>query len=225
MLDIHLPHKLHGAGEFFLHLFTITVGLLIAVQIESFVEWRHHLHLSEEARVALRAEIAHNLEDYKQMQPGLKLWRAQIDADLQAMQRIQEHPGDPKAQHASMSINSSSVTMTDTAWKTAQMNGALAYMPYEEAERYSDIYKMQDALLALQQKPMEEVANANGLIVKFHWDKSGKITTEQAGQIAEILGRMRFDLSIGDSLLEACIDHNQSFLENRKPREVYSTTN
>jgi hypothetical protein len=118
--------------------------------------------------VALRAEIAHNLEDYKQMQPGLKLWRAQIDADLQAMQRIQEHPGDPKAQHASMSINSSSVTMTDTAWKTAQMTGALAYMPYEEAERYSDIYKMQDALLALQQKPMEEVANANGLIVKFH---------------------------------------------------------
>ncbi len=44
MLDVHLPHKLHGFWEFLLHLFTITVGLLIAVQIESFVEWRHHLH-------------------------------------------------------------------------------------------------------------------------------------------------------------------------------------
>jgi hypothetical protein len=41
MLDVHLPHKLHGFGEFLLHLFTISVGLLIATQIESCVEWRH----------------------------------------------------------------------------------------------------------------------------------------------------------------------------------------
>jgi len=55
MLDIHLPHKsIRGFSEFLIHLFTITVGLLIAVQIESFVEWRHHLHLAEEARVAMR---------------------------------------------------------------------------------------------------------------------------------------------------------------------------
>jgi len=31
---------MHGFGEFLLHLFTITAGLLIAVQIESCVEWR-----------------------------------------------------------------------------------------------------------------------------------------------------------------------------------------
>jgi hypothetical protein len=32
MLDVHLSHKpLHGVWEFLLHLFTITVGLLIAI--------------------------------------------------------------------------------------------------------------------------------------------------------------------------------------------------
>ncbi len=32
MLDIHLPHKsIRGFSEFLIHLFTITVGLLIAV--------------------------------------------------------------------------------------------------------------------------------------------------------------------------------------------------
>ena len=32
MLDVHPPHgKMHGVGDFFLHLFTITVGLLIAL--------------------------------------------------------------------------------------------------------------------------------------------------------------------------------------------------
>ena len=82
MLDVHLPHKLHGVSEFFLHLFTITVGLLIAVQIESFVEWRHHLHLAEEARRSLRTEIEKNLKDLKEAQPLVKIYRQKIDDDL-----------------------------------------------------------------------------------------------------------------------------------------------
>ena len=62
MLDVHAPHiKLHGFGEFLVHLLTITVGLLIATQIESCVEWRHHVHVAREAREALREEIELNL--------------------------------------------------------------------------------------------------------------------------------------------------------------------
>jgi hypothetical protein len=34
------------------------VGLLIATQIESCVEWRHHVHLAEEARLAPRRNRA-----------------------------------------------------------------------------------------------------------------------------------------------------------------------
>jgi len=225
MLEVHLLHKgIRGFSEFLLHLFTITVGLLIAVQIESFVEWRHHLHVAEEARVALRQEIENNLKDFKQMKPGLKMWREEIDTDLAALQRIQEHPNDPKAQHVTMTISFSSVTQPDTAWKTAQMTGALAYMPYEEAERYSGIYQAQAVLLALQNKPMEDVAAINGLIAKYHWHHSGKITAEQASQMAEILGQMRQYLAVGNSLLEVCIDQNQSFLENRKPQNNFTET-
>jgi hypothetical protein len=224
MLDIHLPHKLHGFGEFLLHLFTITVGLLIAVQIESFVEWRHHVHLAAEARASLRKEIAQNLRDFKKMQPGLKAWEDQTDADLAAMQRIQDHPNDPKAQHASITLTFSIVSMPDTAWKTAQATGALTYMPYEEAERYSSIYQEQAQLLALQYKPMEEVATINGLVAKYHWRHSGKITAEQASSVAEILGQTKLYLSNGESMLQACIEQNQAFLENRKPRDNFGET-
>ena len=224
MLDVHLPHKLHGFWEFLLHLFTITVGLLIATQIESCVEWRHHVHLAEEARTALRTEIGKNLDDYKQMRPGLKMWRKEIDADLEALRHIQEHPDDPKAQHASITISFSSVSMDNTAWQTAQSTGALAYMPYEEAERYSDIYQAQAALLSLQGKPMEEVAAANGLIEKFRWHNSSRITAEQASQMAEILGQMRQYLSVGDSLLQACIELNQAFLDHRQPQKSFTET-
>jgi hypothetical protein len=120
MLDVHLPHKpLHGVWEFLLHLFTITVGLLIATQIESCVEWRHHVHLAGEARAKLWAEIERNLKDLKRAQPGLKAWRETIEADLNAMQNIQDHPNDPKYQHTSLTVNFSSMTRGDTAWRTA----------------------------------------------------------------------------------------------------------
>ncbi len=43
MLDVHAPHsKIEGIKEFLLHLFTISVGLLIAVGIEGCVERYHH---------------------------------------------------------------------------------------------------------------------------------------------------------------------------------------
>jgi hypothetical protein len=114
--------------------------------------------------------------------------------------------------------------MPDTAWKTAQATGALAYMPYEEAERYSSIYQTQTQLLAMQYKPMEEVAAINGLIAKYHWHDSGKITAEQASAIAEILGQTKLYLSNGESMLQACIEQNQAFLENRKPRDNFGET-
>jgi hypothetical protein len=45
MLDVHLPHEpIHGTRDFFLHLFTITIGLLIAIGLEAMVEAVHHRH-------------------------------------------------------------------------------------------------------------------------------------------------------------------------------------
>lgn len=222
MLDVHLPHgKLGGYSDFLIHLFTITVGLLIAVQIESCVEWRHHVHLANEARVELRTEIEHNLAALKKAQPGLKAWQAQIGADLAAMQRIQDNPDDPEAQQANLKVSASSMTMSDTAWRTAQLTGALAYMPYEEAERYSSIYQAQSALMAMEDKPAADVGAISGLIAKFHMSQSSKVTKEQASALAEQLGQMRWHLALGDALIEGCIEQNQSFLENRKTREDF----
>jgi hypothetical protein len=223
MLDVHLPHgKLGSFSEFLLHLFTITVGLLIAVQIESCVEWRHHVHLAEKARVELRTEIEHNLAALKKAQPGLKAWQEQIDADLAAMQRIQENPDDSEAQQANLKVSASSMTMSDTAWKTAQLTGALAYMPYDEAERYSSIYQAQSALMAMEEKPAGDVGAITGLIAKFHMSHSSKVTKEQASALAEQFGQMRWHLAVGDGLIEDCIEQDQAFLQNRKAREDFN---
>jgi hypothetical protein len=57
MLDVHPAH--HAANswkEFFVHIATIVLGLLIAVSLEQTVEYFHHRHLASEAREQLIAE-------------------------------------------------------------------------------------------------------------------------------------------------------------------------
>ena len=223
MLDVHLPHgKLHGLRDFLLHLFTITVGLLIAVQIESCVEWRHHVHLAQEARESLRTEIEQNLKDLQAAQTGLQAWRKAVDDDLAVVARIQLHPNDPAAQKASIQISASGIRLRDTAWRTAQATGALAYMPYEEAQRYASIYQAQAALTELQDKPADDVAAILGLISKFKWGDNGRITADQAGAFAERLGQMRVHLAAGAVAIHACIESDSAFLENREPRRDFT---
>ena len=45
MLDVHPPHEAaHTWKDFFIHIATICVGLLIAVSLEQTVELFHHRH-------------------------------------------------------------------------------------------------------------------------------------------------------------------------------------
>jgi len=45
MIDVHAPHGgVHTWKDFWIHLGTITLGLLIAISLEQSVEWMHHLH-------------------------------------------------------------------------------------------------------------------------------------------------------------------------------------
>ncbi len=222
MLDVHAPHKpLRRISEILIHLITITLGLLIATQIEGCMEWRRHVHLAAEARDSLRAEIQHNLQDMRDTQPGLKAWRGEIDHDLEVMQRIQEHPNDPAAQKASLALNFHAMSLRETAWKTAQNTGALAYMSYAEAERYAEIYQDQSRFLEMEEKPAEDVSVMLGMIDRFHWNETTKITEEQASEMAGKLGEMKLHLITGDLLLQETIEASDAFLENRTPREDF----
>ncbi len=63
MLDIHPPHsRIQGFKDFSLHLLTITIGLLIALSLESCVEWQHRRHLVREAEDGLNGEVKENIE-------------------------------------------------------------------------------------------------------------------------------------------------------------------
>ena len=57
-MEVHAPHHpLNNWKDFFIHLATITVGLLIALALEAGAEAVHHHHLVVEARENIRREI------------------------------------------------------------------------------------------------------------------------------------------------------------------------
>jgi hypothetical protein len=60
MLDVHVPHPTHTWRDFFIHIATITVGLLIAVGLEQTVEYFHHLHQRRQLEEDLRVEAESN---------------------------------------------------------------------------------------------------------------------------------------------------------------------
>lgn len=163
MLDIHLPHgKLHGVKDFFLHLFTITIGLLIALGLEGWVEYEHHRHLAHQAEVGLRAEIAHNAQEIGHRRQQIKDSRKQLEDDLKALDEMRTHP---QAQKGKITLGSGMESFDDLSWKTAQNTGALAYMPYQDAQAYSDIYFVQDECLRIERLHLEEITNAASLFI------------------------------------------------------------
>src|ERR1700759_2683587 len=61
MLDVHPPHQsIHGWRDFFIHIATITIGLLIAIGLEQTVEYIHHRSQLSDARREIAAELDDN---------------------------------------------------------------------------------------------------------------------------------------------------------------------
>lgn len=153
MLDVHMPeHGIHGFRDFFLHLFTITIGLLIALGLEASVEALHHRHQREEAETLIRSEIQNNLNNLHEGAPGAMAELQQMKTVLKTLEaRTQSQPG---VLHDSDFIFREG-PMQDAAWRTASSTGALSYMDYAEVERFSDAYKEQALLQAMEEQALE----------------------------------------------------------------------
>jgi len=154
MLDVHAPqHTPNGVRDFLIHLLTITAGLLIALGLEASVEAMHHRHQRIEAEAVIRDEIKSNAEKIDQDTPGFKEEMAGMNRVLQALESMsQGKPGtlDEK------DFVFHQAPMQDAAWRTAASTGVLSYMDYAKVERFSEAYKEQDQLEAMEKQTLED---------------------------------------------------------------------
>jgi hypothetical protein len=160
MLDVHAPHEtVHTWKDFFIHIATIVIGLLIAVGLEQTVEYFHHRHQVTEMRKALEVERHINANEFGILTEDFHRVVPKLQANMAVYKFLQLHPGAPPEQWPGrLSWVSISGYFFDSAWKTAQQSDVLQYMPRAEVLHQSELY----ARLYLLNQSYQELNAAKG---------------------------------------------------------------
>ena len=216
MLDVHVPHEpILGWKEFFVHLFTITIGLLIALSLEGLVEWQHHRHLVHEAEASLHDEITHNSGALQETLNGLHKNQDDLKHDVILLKDVIRNGKMPH--HEQMNVSFGIHGFGSVAWKTAQATGAAAYMPYAHAHSYADIYVTQDELAEAEKQAARDAIVSLAPFMNLS-DKGPDLSKEQAAAIRDKIELLQGQLLLVDSLMQALDKSYQKFLSEHPER-------
>jgi len=146
MLDVHPPHHSPNTWrDFFLHIATIVVGLIIAVGLEQSVEFLHHRHEVKETREALRLERKENCRNFAVNTTDFRLQIAELQNNLRVLIFLQQHPSTPEENLPGVLTWGSAIEPpVESVWKNAQQSNVIALMPRDEAENIANLYRMID---------------------------------------------------------------------------------
>jgi hypothetical protein len=200
MLDVHPPHEAaHTWKDFFIHIATIVVGLIIAVGLEQTVEFFHHRHQLHEAREAIHTEL--------QVNTGLL---DEILASTQTAQKaMQRNAAILRAATPNDKTPTSALEYTwdipyprSNAWQDAKASGAVNYMETNERAEADYIYGDLDlaetfAMAWLRQNNLATTiahsAPTVGELTPRDREELLKATRETEGQILSYSMLIRFD--------------------------------
>jgi hypothetical protein len=137
MLDIHVPQATHTWKDFFIHVGTICVGLLIAVSLEQTVEYIHHSRELSRAREELREEKKANIEEFHQSSASFQASKLYLREYLATLHQSIK---DPAVQLPALDVPIDFVFSEFTAWTAAQRGDGLALMPSDEQRANDRMY-------------------------------------------------------------------------------------
>jgi hypothetical protein len=150
MLDVHAPHQLvHTWKDFFIHIATIVVGLLIAVVLEQSIEALHHRtqrsELEKEMHAVFESDANVDDEDLKKL-ARFRTYLAELRAAVQARLGGQSSPAAPAADDARMAILI--IYPSLAPYEAAKENGTVALLPTDRLRLYSRISYARDLTAA-----------------------------------------------------------------------------
>jgi len=142
MLDVHPPHaSTHTWRDFFLHIATICIGLLIAIGLEQSVEALHHRHQRHQLEADLHTECLRNihiaLDNIK-----ISERRRNVDAEQYAelLRAAQQHRAPVSISPFSRPEALRYVKPAYAVWTVAQQSDALNLLPRADVQRYVRVY-------------------------------------------------------------------------------------
>ena len=146
MIDIHPPdHTLHTWRDFFIHVATICVGLLIAIGLEQTVEYIHHQQQVAEARRSLEVERKINVVIFATMDHEFRRYAPILRNNLAIFLYLRQHPSQHPNQPLPATLGlpdwtTSELVTLSPAWNQVQRNNVLDYMTGSELRNYGLLY-------------------------------------------------------------------------------------
>ena len=142
MLDVHPAH--HAANswkEFFIHIATIVLGLVIAVGLEQMVELVHHRRELAQVRRELSDERETNRRALVK-ETGYWRWEAvELENNVMVLAYLQSHPGaEDESLPGILMWSHVSEPHSEAVWDAAKTSGVTSLMRREEIEQYEDVY-------------------------------------------------------------------------------------
>jgi hypothetical protein len=233
MLDVHLPQATHTWKDFWIHLGTISVGLLIAIGLEQGVEKLHHLEQGRQLGADLQQEALLNRDRIafnEAAVDGEMAWLLRLRRDVIALrdgatkqsfaypERPQIYPTNPNRSSARLPLV--------TVWTTAKESNLIQLLPQESARHYAFLYQeadlATDALLGLQDDKWQELD-------KFELRFDGgvpsgkpnvaKMTPAQLDEYASVLGDVYLECRMAKRRMKVYAAWNESILAPGKPFE------
>ena len=139
MLDVHPAHHAATAWrDFFIHIATIVLGLLIAIGLEQTVEALHRQHERSQIRESLHSELLQIENDTVTSQATLAERNEWIQARIATVQIAvwQHQPLPPPPPHTGATVL---VRPDDPLWRSAKTSGLASVLPEQEVAAYSEI--------------------------------------------------------------------------------------
>jgi hypothetical protein len=141
MLDVHAPHeRVHGWSDFFIHIATIVIGLLIAVGLEQTVECFHHRHQAREGLTLLRREVDANRVSLQYDAKVLSFSEREQHANLGVLQRLRTHKLQPDDR---LIFIRPYEDLDSSAWRVVHESAAATYIPHDLMAVYDHIEESQ----------------------------------------------------------------------------------
>jgi hypothetical protein len=200
VIDVHAPHGgLHTWKDFWIHLGTITLGLLIAISLEQSVEWVHRLQERSALQDDLRAEALNN---HDSVAIDVAIYDQQIDWLLALQRGVEEarttgkastaYPARPDGTPDSPRYVAYHVLETE-AWTTARESSLLVLLPRAEAEIYARVIFQSDQVSQTRERVRELGIRQGAFETRFSHgtyppDMSGaQMTTQDLDEYEAIL--------------------------------------
>ena len=169
MLDVHPPHSpTHTWNDFFIHVGTICVGLLIAVGLEQTVEYFHHRHQVKETREALRLEEEKNIKFFALERDMLREQAPVYRMDLDVLMYLRSHPGAaPSTWPGKMDWRWHGAFYPEANWATAKLDGVIEHMPTQEVQNFDDTYRRLERLYEIQNDELHAIEQARRIMFLY----------------------------------------------------------